>query len=57
MAKNLRRWKLLFKIHWMKDELITDQLIYYFTAKMKDMSRTLVLLVREKERVKRRGKW
>ena len=56
VAKNLRRWKLLFKIYWMKDELITDQLIYYLTAKMKGMSRTIVFLVREKERVRKRGK-
>ena len=55
VAKNLRRWKLLFKIYWMKDELITDQLIYYLTAKMKGMSRTLVFIVREKE-VRARGK-
>ena len=52
----MRRWKLLFKIYWMKDELITDQLIYYLTAKMKGMSRTLVFIVREKEKVRARGK-
>ena len=40
----------------MEAELITDQLIYYLTAKMKGMSRTIVFLVREKERVRKRGK-
>ena len=55
-GKEFEEMEAIIQDIWMKDELITDQLIYYLTAKMKGMSRTLVFIVREKEKVRARGK-